>query len=62
MACGQRHQGWFRNTVTLFEAGKIESVIDRRYPLKRITETHKYVEKGGKWGNIVITVERDNKI
>ena len=42
---------------TMIARGELTTVIDRCYPLEQIAAAHKYVEKGHKRGNLIVSVD-----
>ncbi|MCA9432896.1 MAG: NAD(P)-dependent alcohol dehydrogenase, partial [Candidatus Omnitrophica bacterium] len=43
--------------LEIFEAGKIKTEIDRRYPLDQAAEAHRHIDTGHKRGNVVLVME-----
>ena len=45
-----------RQLVDMVDAGELRPVLDRSYALAEVAEAHRYVERGHKQGNVVLTV------
>lgn len=46
----------------LFDKGHIKAVIDSIYPIEEIVSAHRYVDAGGKVGNVIVSVVRPNEL
>ncbi len=49
-------RGLLTQLVEIFKEGRLQTVIDRQYPLEKTAEAHTYIAAGHKRGNVVITV------
>lgn len=43
--------------VEIFKEGNLKIVIDRQYPLEKVSEAHTYIAAGRKKGNVIITIQ-----
>lgn len=47
----------FSELVEMVREGKLNTVIDRQYPLEKVAEAHTYISSGHKKGNVIIIVQ-----
>jgi len=45
----------------LIDAGKLRTVIGRRYPLDEIAEAHRYADTGHKIGNVAVLIGKQTE-
>lgn len=51
---------WVRETLPLFDSGRVVPIIDRRFPLEAAAEAHSYMESNRSFGKIVLNVGPEN--
>ncbi|MDQ7057588.1 MAG: NAD(P)-dependent alcohol dehydrogenase [Ghiorsea sp.] len=58
-ATGMLHESELKEMLVevrdMLQAGHLKTVIDRRYPLAKVAEAHRYVDTGHKRGNVIIS-------
>ena len=50
-------QAMIEQLAELMASGQFVPVIDRTYPIEQISDAYRYVETGGKTGNVLISIE-----
>ncbi len=43
--------------IDIIRQGRLKTIIDRQYPLEKVSEAHSYVSAGHKKGNVVIAIQ-----
>ncbi len=49
-------QQFRKYVLPLIEAGRIRAIVDRNFPLEKVTEAHEYMESNANFGKIVLTM------
>lgn len=43
-----------KDVLDIYQAGKLQTIIDRQFPLEKLVEAHQYIDSGRKKGNVVM--------
>ena len=50
----EKLRGLLTEVLDIYKAGRLQTVIDRQFPLEKLAEAHRYIDSGHKKGNVVI--------